>query len=87
MGSNTPVRVPIEVETTTPHHRATGLATYLRVVLNSCRVSPKDQSILLIHEAVDNEADIITVLKRRIAAAIGHDDARGVTVIGHNTDI
>ena len=87
MGSNTPVRVPIEVETTTPHHRATGLATYLRVVLDSCGVGAKDQSILLIHETVDDEADVITVLKRCIAPAIRHNDARRITVISHNTDV
>jgi hypothetical protein len=63
------------------------LAHDLAVVLDARGVRAEHVAVLPIEEPVDEHTEAISVVERRVAAAIGGDDRERLGVVSHHADV
>ena len=54
---------------------------HLAVVLDAGRVGAEDEAVLAVAVGVEDHPEAVGVVERRVAARVGHDDARRVAVV------
>jgi hypothetical protein len=82
-------RVPVQIEAPATAAKTTtrSFVGNLGIVFHASRVGTEYQTVLAIGQAVNNNLEAVGLTQGRIATSVGDNNAIGIIVIGHHSNV